>query len=66
VLFWSYERRDAQEVKNGETARRFILRSILDSRKGRMKAVYEHLVAHGLIQPALSDGSSVQVAARLW
>lgn len=66
MLFWSYERRDAQEVKNVKIARRFILRSILDNRRGRMKAVYEHLVARGLIQPVLHDGSSVQVAAGLW
>jgi multimeric flavodoxin WrbA len=31
-------------------ARRFILRSILDNREGRMKAVYENLVARGVIQ----------------
>jgi hypothetical protein len=33
-------------------ARRFILRSILDNREGRMKAVYENLVARGVIRPA--------------
>ena len=31
--------------------RRFILRSILDNRKGSMKAVYDNLVANGLIRP---------------
>jgi multimeric flavodoxin WrbA len=37
-------------------ARRFILRSILNNREGRMKAVYENLVARDLIRPVARVG----------
>jgi multimeric flavodoxin WrbA len=37
-------------------ARRFILRSILTNREGRMKAVYENLVGRGLIRPVAKAG----------
>ena len=36
--------------------RRFILRSILDNSEGCMKAVYENLVARGLIRPVTKAG----------
>ena len=37
-------------------ARRFVLRSILANREGRMKAVYENLVTRGLIRPVAKAG----------
>jgi len=36
--------------------RRFILRNILDNREDRMKAVYENLVARGVIRPVTKAG----------